>query len=377
MTARRTTFLFTALGLLTAALFIADLAVGSVAVPLGDVWAALTGGSCDPATSDIILKIRLLKAVTALFAGAALAADGLEMQTLFRNPLAGPYVTGGDCPQATAKIVVNIRLIKAVVALLAGAALSVSGLQMQTLFRNPLAGPYVLGISSGASLGVALVVLAGIGSSIGVAAAAWIGAAAVLLVIATVGHRIKDIMVILILGMMLGSGISSVVEILQYLSSEAALKSFVIWTMGSLGDVTGSQLALLLPVVTAGLALAVAVIKPLNLLLLGENYARTMGLNVQRTRTLIFLSTVLLAGTVTAFCGPVGFIGLAVPHLARMLFASADHRILMPGSMLAGAALLLVCDLVAKSLALPINTITALMGIPVVIFVVVRNRNIF
>ena len=139
----------------------------------------------------------------------------------------------------------------------------------------------------------------------------------------------------------------------------------------------GSQLALLLPVVTAGLALAVAVIKPLNLLLLGENYARTMGLNVQRTRTLIFLSTVLLAGTVTAFCGPVGFIGLAVPHLARMLFASADHRILMPGSMLAGAALLLVCDLVAKSLALPINTITALMGIPVVIFVVVRNRNIF
>lgn len=317
---------FTALSALTAGLFLLDLAVGAVRIPVADVWAALTGG---------------------------------------------------DCPQATAKIVVNIRLIKAVVALLAGAALSVSGLHMQTLFRNPLAGPYVLGISSGASLGVALVVLAGIGSSIGVAAAAWIGAAAVLLVIATVGHRIKDIMVILILGMMLGSGIGSVVEILQYLSSEAALKSFVIWTMGSLGDVTGSRLALLLPVVTAGLVLAVAVIKPLNLLLLGENYARTMGLNIQRTRTLIFLSTVLLAGTVTAFCGPVGFIGLAVPHLARMFFASADHRILMPASMLAGAALLLVCDLVAKLLALPINTITALMGIPVVIYVVVRNRNIF
>ena len=334
MTARRTTFLFTALGLLTAALFIADLAVGSVAVPLGDVWAALTGGSCDPATSDIILKIRLLKAVTALFAGAALAAGGLEMQTLFRNPLAGPYV---------------------------------------------------LGVSSGAGLGVALFLLGapllGVAGhsfvrSLGVAGAAWLGSALVLAIVMAVSRRIKDIMVILILGMMLGSGISSVVEILQYLSSEAALKSFVIWTMGSLGDVTGSQLALLLPVVTAGLALAVAVIKPLNLLL-GENYARTMGLNVQRTRTLIFLSTVLLAGTVTAFCGPVGFIGLAVPHLARMLFASADHRILMPGSMLAGAALLLVCDLVAKSLALPINTITALMGIPVVIVVVVRNRNIF
>ena len=315
MTARRTTFLFTALGLLTAALFIADLAVGSVAVPLGDVWAALTGGACDPAVSDIILKIRLLKAVTALFAGAALAAGGLEMQTLFRNPLAGPSLLG------------------------------------------------VAGHSFVRSLGVA--------------GAAWLGSALVLAVVMAVSRRIKDIMVILILGMMLGSGISSVVEILQYLSSEAALKSFVIWTMGSLGDVTGSQLALLLPVVTAGLALAVAVIKPLNLLLLGENYARTMGLNVQRTRTLIFLSTVLLAGTVTAFCGPVGFIGLAVPHLARMLFASADHRILMPGSMLTGAALLLVCDLVSKSLALPINTITALMGIPVVIFVVVRNRNIF
>lgn len=317
---------FTALSALTAGLFLLDLAVGAVRIPVADVWAALTGG---------------------------------------------------DCPQATAKIVVNIRLIKAVVALLAGAALSVSGLQMQTLFRNPLAGPYVLGISSGASLGVALVVLAGIGSSIGVAAAAWIGAAAVLLVIATVGHRIKDIMVILILGMMFSSGVGAVVQILQYLSREEALKAFVIWTMGSLGDVTGGNLALMLPVVAAGLVLSVAAIKPLNLLLLGENYARTMGLNVQRTRTLIFLSTVLLAGTVTAFCGPVGFIGLAVPHLARMLFASADHRILMPGSMLAGAALLLVCDLVAKSLALPINTITALMGIPVVIFVVVRNRNIF
>ena len=335
MTARKTTLLFTALALLTAALFVADLLVGSVAVAPGEVWAALTGGGCDPAVRDIILKIRLLKAVTALFAGAALAA---------------------------------------------------SGLQMQTLFRNPLAGPYVLGISSGAGLGVALFLLGapllGVSAhsfvqSLGIAGAAWLGSALVLLVVMAVSRRIKDIMVILILGMMLGSGISSVVEILQYLSSEAALKSFVIWTMGSLGDVTGSNLALMLPVIAAGLVLSIAVIKPLNLLLLGENYARTMGLNVRRTRTLLLISTVLLAGTVTAFCGPVGFIGLAVPHLARMLFASADHRILMPGSMLAGAALLLVCDLISKTLALPVNTITALMGIPVVIVVVVRNRNFF
>lgn len=331
----RTAFLFTALALLTVVLFTADLLVGSVAVAPADIWAALTGGDCDPAIRDIILRIRLLKAITALLAGAALAA---------------------------------------------------SSLQMQTLFRNPLAGPYVLGISSGAGLGVALFLLGapllGVSAhsfvqSLGIAGAAWLGAALVLLVVMAVSRRIKDIMVILILGMMFGSGISSIVEILQYLSSEAALKSFVIWTMGSLGDVTGGNLALMLPVVAAGLVLSVAAIKPLNLLLLGENYARTMGLNVQRTRTLLFLSTVLLAGTVTAFCGPVGFIGLAVPHLARMLFASADHRILMPGSMLAGAALLLVCDLISKTLALPINTVTALMGIPVVIIVVVRNRNLF
>ena len=335
MSGRRTAILFTVLSLLTAALFTADLLIGSVAVALRDIWAALTGGSWDPAVRDIILKIRLLKAVTALFAGAALAA---------------------------------------------------SGLQMQTLFRNPLAGPYVLGISSGAGLGVALFLLGapllGVSAhsfvqSLSIAGAAWLGAALVLLIVMAVSRRIKDIMVILILGMMFGSGVSSMVEILQYLSSEAALKSFVIWTMGSLGDVTGGNLALMLPVITAGLVLSVAVIKPLNLLLLGENYARTMGLNVQRTRTLLFLSTVLLAGTVTAFCGPVGFIGLAVPHLARMLFASADHRVLMPASMLSGAALLLVCDLISKSLALPINTVTALMGIPVVIVVVVRNRNLF
>lgn len=317
------------------ALFLTDLMIGSTALTMSDVWAALTGGACDAVTRDIVLKIRLLKSVMAILAGAALAA---------------------------------------------------SGLQMQTLFRNPLAGPYVLGISSGAGLGVALFLLGapllGIANhtlvqSLGVAGAAWLGSGLVLLLIMTISRRIKDIMVILILGMMFGSGISSVVEILQYLSDEAALKSFVIWTMGSLGDVTGAQMTLILPTIVAGLVLSVATIKPLNLLLLGENYARTMGLNIARSRRLIFLSTVLLAGTITAFCGPIGFIGLAVPHLARMLFASADHRILMPASMLTGAVLLLVCDIAAKSLLLPINTVTALMGIPVVIFVVLRNRNIF
>lgn len=294
-------------------------------------------------------------------------------------------LTGGDCPPTSKKIILNIRLLKAIVALTAGLALSVSGLQMQTLFRNPLAGPYVLGISSGASLGVAIFILGapvwGIAensafSAIGVAGAAWIGAASVLVIIAAIGSRIKDIMVILILGIMFGSGVSAIVQILQYLSNESSLKTFVVWTMGSLGDVTAIQLALLLPAVLIGLLLSVLVIKPLNMLLLGENYARTMGLNVSRSRQLIFISTTLLAGTVTAFCGPIGFIGLAAPHLARFFFANADHRILMPGSALIGAIVMLLCDIVSKFLTLPVNSITALMGIPIVIWIVVRNKNI-
>ena len=321
----RSVLLFTALAALTLFLFLLDLAVGAVAVPLGDVWAALTGG---------------------------------------------------DCPRATAKIILNIRLIKAVVALLAGAALSVSGLQMQTLFRNPLAGPYVLGISSGASPGVALVVLAGVGSSIGIAGAAWLGAAIVLVVIAAVGHRIKDIMVILILGMMFSSGIGAVVQILQYVANDESLKMFVIWTMGSLGDVTFNQLAVLIPSIIAGLLLAVITIKPLNLLLFGEEYAVTMGLNVRRSRGLLFLSTTLLAGTVTAFCGPIGFIGLAMPHVTRMLFRNSDHRVLVPGTVLSGASVLLLCDLVSKLFTLPINAITALLGIPIVVWVVLRNKSV-
>lgn len=330
----RNTIHFIVLSLLIVALFIVDLAVGSVAIPLREVWAALTGG---------------------------------------------------EVAASTAKIVCSIRLVKAVVALVAGAALAVSGLQMQTLFRNPLAGPYVLGISSGASFGVALLLLGapllGIGgsallSSLGMAGAAWLGAAAILALVAACSRRIKDIMVILILGMMCSSGIDAVVQILQYLSSEGALKSFVIWTMGSLGDVTTLQLGLLVVAVTAGLILAIGVIKPLNLLLLGEQYARTMGLNVRSTRLKVFLSTTLLAGTVTAFCGPVGFIGLAVPHLSRMLFRAADHRILIPASALTGSAVLMLCDILSKLFTLPINTITALMGIPIVVWVVLRHKTI-
>ena len=331
---QRSAILFTALAIAIALLLAIDIMVGSVGIAIGDVWAALTGGDCDPITRKIIL---------------------------------------------------DIRLMKAIVAILAGAALAVSGLQMQTLFRNPLAGPYVLGVSSGASLGVAIFILGapllGIAStsafsSLGTAGAAWVGSAAILAVVAAVSRRIKDIMVILILGMMVSSGVSAIVQILQYLSAEEALKSFVIWTMGSLGDVTSSQLALVAPAVITGLTISVAAIKPLNLLLMGEEYARTMGANIQRTRTLILLSTTLLAGTVTAFCGPIGFIGLAIPHVARILFREADHRTLMPASAMTGAVALLLCDIISKMLTLPVNTITALLGIPIVVWVVIRNKNI-
>lgn len=333
MTRNRLLFIF--LSLLCVALFGLDLTLGSTDIAWRDVWAALTGGEVDEVARDIVLKIRLTKAVVAVAAGAALAASGLAMQTLFRNPLAGPYVLGVS----------------------SGASLGVA------LF---LLGAPLLGVAGGSMM-----------QTVGLAGAAWIGSALILTMVLAVSRRIKDIMVILILGMMFSSAVDSVVQILQYLSNEAALKAFVVWTMGSLGDVTGRELALMLPVVAVGLVLSVAAIKPLNLLLLGENYARTMGLDVRRSRLLILSATVLLAGTVTAFCGPIGFIGLAVPHVARMVFVSADHRTLMPASMLIGAVVLLLCDLISKQLGFPVNTITALLGIPIVVLVVVRKKSLF
>lgn len=330
---RRTTILFCLLSAIALALFVCDIVVGSVNIPFSDVVGAISG-SADATTRAIVVDIRLTKALMALFAGIAL---------------------------------------------------SLSGLQMQTLFRNPLAGPYVLGVSSGASFGVALFLLGApllglssspIVSAIGTTGAAWIGAAAVLMMIIVLSKRIKDIMVILILGMMLSSALGAVVEILQFLSNEAALKSFVVWTMGSLGEVTHSELMFIVPVIILGVILAVVTIKPLNILLLGESYAQTSGINLTKVRGQVFLSTTLLAGTVTAFCGPIGFVGLAVPHLARMIFRTADHRVLLPASAIIGSAMMLVGDILSKLMLLPINTITALMGIPVVVYIVFRNRNL-
>jgi iron complex transport system permease protein len=319
----------------------------------------------------------------------------LVVLLFFADILVGSVLSAGEVWRALIKpgadpdaryIVMNFRLPRATTALLAGASLSAVGLQMQTLFRNPLAGPYVLGVSSGASLGVALYTLglplAGVSlagawwANLGMAGAAWTGAAVVLVVIMAVAARIKDIMAVLLLGIMFGSAATAVVEILQFMSPEGAVKGFVVWTMGSLGDVTGAQMRVMVPVLMAGLAISAGLVKSLNMLLLGENYARTMGLDIRATRLWIMAATVLLAGTVTAYCGPIGFVGLAVPHIARMVFREADHRILMPASMLIGAGVMLFCDIISRlsSTVLPINTITALVGIPVVIIVIIRYR---
>ena len=285
-------------------------------------------------------------------------------------------------------IVIDFRLPKAITAVLTGAALSVSGLQMQTVFRNPLAGPYVLGISAGASLGVALFVLGfssvlsfGVVSVTGawsLAVVAWLGSFLVMLLVLYVSARVNDIMTILILGILFTAAVSSVVSILQYFSSESMLKAFVIWTMGSLGSVTRSQLSVMAPAIVAGTVLAFLKIKDLNAFLLGENYARSLGVQLTRSRILIFLSTSLLAGTVTAFCGPIGFIGIAVPHICRVIFKTSDHLVLMPAVIITGGIVMLFSDIVSQlpgmQTTLPINSVTSIIGIPITIWMIIKNK---
>ena len=285
-------------------------------------------------------------------------------------------------------IIMKFRMPKAITAVIVGVALSLSGLQMQTVFRNPMAGPYVLGISSGASLGVAFVILgfssnitpetiSGLGNWI-LVAAAWVGAGAVMLLIMAISSRVKDIMTILILGIMLSGGISAIVTIMQYFSNESMLKSYVIWTMGSLGNLTTSQLNVLVISVSVGMILSLFSSKMLNALLIGENYASSIGLNVRFARTVIFICTSILAGSVTAFCGPIGFIGIAVPHIVRILFKTSDHKVLVPGTILMGGSIMLFSDIVSQlpgsESVLPVNAVTSLIGIPVVIWIILRNR---
>ncbi|WP_255699610.1 iron ABC transporter permease [Dyadobacter sp. CY327] len=290
-------------------------------------------------------------------------------------------------------IIEKIRIPKAITAMLVGCGLSVSGLQMQTLFRNPLAGPSELGITAGAGLGVAAVMLAG-GSSasmyaiskLGVSGSwliivmASLGSALVLSLILLIAGRIRDNVILLIVGVMIGTITLSIVSIWQYFSQPEQLQEYIMWTFGSLGGVTQYHLYALSGVVAFGLLLAFISSKSLNALLLGENYAKSMGLTIGKTRLIIMLSTSLLTGSITAFCGPIGFVGIAVPHITRSLFGTSDHRVLIPGCCLTGMVLLLLCDIIAQlpgmQTVIPVNVVTSLLGAPVVIWIIISRNNL-
>lgn len=320
---------FILLILVTAILFVADIAYGSVRIPLSDLF------------SD---------------------------NELYHN------------------IIYNFRLPKALTALTTGAAISVAGLIMQTLFRNPLAGPYVLGVSSGASLGVAIFILAGsilpatfIESGWGLVISATLGAILVLIMVLAVSFRVRQAVSLLIVGIMFGQLSGSLVTILQNSSDPDSLKLFVVWTFGSLSAVTWNYMWVMLPIVVVGLIIVFAIQKPLNALLLGENYAQGLGINTSRTRLLIIIAIALLAGATTALTGPIAFIGMAVPHLVRGLLKTSNHQLTIPGSILVGASLLLLCDIAcqlpANGYTLPINAVSALIGAPIIIWIILKNRN--
>ncbi len=335
---KRNTVLFLLLGLGFIALLLINISLGSVTIPFKDVIASLSGGQARKSTWEYIIM--------------------------------------------------NYRLPKAITAVLVGMGLSISGLLMQTLFRNPLAGPYVLGLSSGASLGVAFVIL-GAGllpafisnillSSYGIVIASTLGSFAVLLMVLLVSQKLRDTMAILIVGLMFGNFASAIVGTLTYFSTAEQLQKFTFWSLGSLGNLPWASITILCVSVGLGLLMSIFSIKPLNSLLLGENYARSLGLNFQKTRLIIIFATSILAGSITAFAGPIAFIGLAVPHMAKLLFQTSNHFILYWGTLLIGAAIMLLCDVISQmpgtEITLPINAITSIIGAPVVIWLLVGKR---
>ena len=282
-------------------------------------------------------------------------------------------------------ILIHLRLPKMITAILAGASLSVAGLMMQTLFRNPLAGPYILGVSSGASLGVALVTMCGVvlgGSSVGwfsnslISGSAIVGSILVMLLVMLIAKRVRSNITLLIVGMMVGNIAVALVNMIQNFANPDSLKLFVVWTLGSLSGVGWNEL----PTLAVGIAVACVVvlllIKPLNGVVLGEDYARGLGINVERTRWMMVVASCLLAGSVTAFCGPIAFIGVAVPHIARGIFATSNHRLTIPASALVGANILLVCDILCNlgTYSLPISTMSALFGAPIILWIVLKKK---
>ena len=282
------------------------------------------------------------------------------------------------------QLLLHLRLPKMLTAILAGASLSVAGLMMQTLFRNPLAGPYILGVSSGASLGVALVTMVttilplafSLSPHSLIATSAIIGSMLTMMLVMLFAKRIRNNVTLLIVGMMVGNIAGALVNMIQNFANPDSLKLFIVWTLGSLSGVSWDEL----PILTIGIVLAailvLKLIKPLNGLLLGEDYARGLGINIQRTRWMMVLASCLLAGSVTAFCGPIAFIGVAVPHIARGIFATSNHRLTVPASALIGANILLVCDILCNlgTYSLPISTMSALFGAPIILWIVLKKK---
>lgn len=279
-----------------------------------------------------------------------------------------------------ARILWSLRIPRALTAVLAGVGLSLSGLAMQTLFRNPLAGPSVLGVSSGATLGVALLVVLGgtlgfVVGSAGTAFCAVVGAVAVLLLVLAISASVRNNVTLLIVGLMVSSITGALVNVLQNMADPDSLKLLITWTLGSLNMVGWNEMCYLFPLVLAGSLVSVCLIKPLNGLALGEEYAASLGIRVKRVRTWLILASGVMAGAITAFCGPIAFVGVAVPHLARGVFRSSNHQVTLPGTILMGADLLLVCDIVCNLWAsvLPISTISALFGAPIVLYVILKK----
>lgn len=333
-------FLFASLTFLMLVLFLMDIGLGQVSIPLKEVFKSLTGQEVAKETWQYII--------------------------------------------------VNFRLPKAITAILVGMGLSISGLLMQTMFRNPLAGPYVLGLSSGSSLGVAFLILGAsflpsmfsslITSSYGIIIASWLGSFVVLSAVLIVAQRLRNTMAILIVGMMFGSFTSAFVGVLTYFSTAEQLQKFTFWSLGNLGNLSWTSIIILAVSVFVGLFLSLISIKSLDAMLLGENYAKSMGLNIKKARYIIIFATSILAGSITAFAGPIAFIGLAVPHIAKLVFQTSNHRILFWGTLLFGATIMLLCDIVSQvpgsDIILPINAITSIIGAPVVIWLLVQKKTI-
>jgi iron complex transport system permease protein len=320
---------------LLSGLFLINISVGSVQIPLADTLKVLTGTEpSNPVWRDIIFDFRLTKAFTCILAGGALALGGLLMQTLFRNSLAGPDV---------------------------------------------------LGLSSGASLAVALVLMAGSGISLfsksfTLALAASTGCAAIFLLVLAIASRIRDNVSLLIIGLMIGAATTSVVSVLQFISRAEDQQYYLVWTFGSISNLNWTEILILGLVVFVGTTMALTSIKPLNAWLLGDNYAISLGIKLKSARLIIIVATSMLTGAVTAFCGPIAFVGLAVPHLARLIIDTSNHKILVPAVLLTGGTIMLLCDILCRlpgsDFVLPINAITALLGAPVVIWVIMRNKKI-